>query len=179
MANGFLMKTRSGRKVDPLNLKAEDVCLEDIAHALSNLCRFSGHVETFYSVAEHSIRVADIVPPAYKLQGLLHDATKAYLGDLIRPIKYQLPRYLEAEKVAWIVIAERFNIQPILHSSVKEADEIMLHTEAIHLMGDVSDWEFKTKPLALKYDLAKTAMSPQHAKQLFIETFQMLDRRPR
>lgn len=173
----MFMRTRSGKNVDPLDLKPEDICIEDIAHALSNLCRFGGHCEVFYSVAEHSIRVADIVPPAYKLQALLHDATEAYLGDMIRPLKYRMPMYIDAERAVWQAIAKRFSIQPILHSSVKEADEVMLHTEGIHLMGDVSDWNIKAKPLALKHDLAKTALSPKHAKQLFIETFALLGRR--
>src|ERR1700674_199080 len=66
----------------------EDVCIEDIAHSLSLLCRFTGHVKQFYSVGEHSVRVSYLCPPEYQLWGLLHDAGECYAGDVNRPLKY-------------------------------------------------------------------------------------------
>ena len=83
---GDWMMTHTGRHVDPLNVRAEDICLEDIAFALSNLCRFGGHVR-FYSVAEHCVRVCRAAPPELQRAALLHDAAEAYIGDIIRPLK--------------------------------------------------------------------------------------------
>lgn len=90
-----------GRKIHfPFPLPGE-ICIEDIAHGLSNICRFGGHTKHFYSVAEHSLRVSfaiSVQPVAslaarheqriHAMQGLLHDAPEAYYGDMIRPLKY-------------------------------------------------------------------------------------------
>ena len=81
------IQTFTGRKVYPLALKPSDVCVEDIAHALSMKCRFNGHCREFYSVAEHSTRVAMILPKGKQVFGLLHDAAEAYLPDVCAPIK--------------------------------------------------------------------------------------------
>ena len=81
------IQTYTGRKVYPLELTADQVCVEDVAHALSLKCRFAGHCRRFYSVADHSLRVAAILPPPLRLAGLLHDAAEAYLPDVAGPIK--------------------------------------------------------------------------------------------
>lgn len=95
------MQTYSGKQFWPLAPRVQDVELEDIAHALSNICRFNGHCKRFYSVAEHSLLVLGEVrrmiargkvtehPRLLKL-ALLHDAAEAYLGDIIRPVKHGL-----------------------------------------------------------------------------------------
>lgn len=66
-----------------------DICIEDIAHALSQLCRYTGHTNTFYSVAQHCLLIADKIPggPEVKLAALLHDAAEAYVNDLASPLK--------------------------------------------------------------------------------------------
>ena len=83
---GDWMLTHAGKHVDPLNVRPEDICLEDIAFALSNISRFGGHVP-FLSVAEHSVRVCMAAPPKLKKAALLHDAAEAYIGDIIWPLK--------------------------------------------------------------------------------------------
>src|SRR5271156_4912831 len=79
------IQTFTGKKFYPFNPKPQDIDIRDIAHALSNICRFTGHTKRFYSVAEHSRNVAKLVPAHMKLQALLHDASEAYLCDIARP----------------------------------------------------------------------------------------------
>jgi 5'-deoxynucleotidase YfbR-like HD superfamily hydrolase len=82
----------SKKWVDPLNMRMHDIDIEDIALALSNICRYTGHVARLYSVAEHSVKVSARLQesgygPAVQLAGLLHDAAEAYLSDVPKPIK--------------------------------------------------------------------------------------------
>lgn len=84
--------TSSGSTVDLLNFTPEMVSLEDIAQSLSLTCRYNGHIPSFYSVAEHSVRVSQWLYSAghdedVQLAGLLHDAAEAYVGDMVRPLK--------------------------------------------------------------------------------------------
>src|SRR5690349_6806238 len=97
--------THSGVQFDLLKPDPSVVHLEDIAHALSHLCRYTGHCNRFYSVAEHSVIVSLMVPPSepkLAMQGLLHDATEAYVNDLARPLKDLLPEYKEIEMRVWL-----------------------------------------------------------------------------
>ena len=91
------------KHIDPTNASADDIDIIDISHALSLLCRANGHFEHFYSVAQHSINCAkEAKARGYservQLGCLLHDASEAYLSDVTRPIKAQLPKYLETEE---------------------------------------------------------------------------------
>ncbi len=87
--DGFL-PTCTGRSVHILNPRPEEIDIEDVAHALSHACRFAGHVPAFYSVAQHSILVSELLDARTALWGLLHDASEAYLHDLTRPLKRAL-----------------------------------------------------------------------------------------
>lgn len=131
-----------GKPVQPFDIKEEDINIESIAHALSMICRFGGHVKLFYSVAEHSVRVAQIVPPAFALAALLHDAQEAYLGDIIRPIKYSIRWFEETDKKAQAIIMKRFgiNYSEIVSKAVKDADNIVGATEGRDLMYHVETW---------------------------------------
>lgn len=91
--------THSGRMVDLLNVTPEDIKLSDISWALAHINRFYGHASRSYSVAEHSINVARLLPEPIKIYGLLHDAHEAYIGDLSTPMKQALARQIEAEIV--------------------------------------------------------------------------------
>lgn len=103
--------TYSGKMLDLSDIRPEAIDIKDIAHALSQLCRFSGQCRSFYSVAEHSIRVCGLVPDEHKLAALLHDASEAYLGDVIAPIKQMLPAYKKLEDELMAVIANKFGFQ--------------------------------------------------------------------
>jgi 5'-deoxynucleotidase YfbR-like HD superfamily hydrolase len=98
------IETFSGLYIDPTDMKMGDIVLVDIAHALSNQCRFSGHTKYHYSVAEHSVIVCDQLkgePPLTRLFALLHDASEAYLQDIPTPLKHSgaFEQYLKWEKI--------------------------------------------------------------------------------
>lgn len=105
--------THSGRQFDLTSPTAAMISPVDIAHALSNLCRFNGHTRTHYSVAQHSMLVSSLVPEQHKLVALLHDATEAYIGDMTRPLKAIMPGFRIAEEIIWQAICDRFNLDPV------------------------------------------------------------------
>lgn len=86
------MQTYIGTKFYPANPTPDTIFLEDIAHALSNICRYSGHSKYFYSVAEHCNVMAKLFP-SYAGLALFHDCAEAYMGDIPRPVKALLPEY--------------------------------------------------------------------------------------
>ncbi len=129
------MVTASGRRISITDPQPEDICIHDIAHALANICRFGGHTKRFYSVAQHSIMVSDEVDNQHALQGLLHDATEAYLGDVVGPLKRVLPDYLALEKKWRGAICEAFHISVEIPGEVKVADNRAMSTELRDLFG--------------------------------------------
>lgn len=114
------------------------VSIDDIAHHLSHICRFNGATRVFYSVAEHSVHVSHLVDPALAFVGLMHDATEAYCGDLIRPVKHMLPEYMRMEHGIWGAVAERFGLPASIPIEVKAADNIALLTERREF---INGWE--------------------------------------
>ncbi len=123
--------TRSGIKFHPIHPAIEEIDLLDIAHGLAKTARFNGHTFEFYSVAQHSVIVSHHVPAEHALAALLHDASEAYIGDLIRPVKIQpeLEGFRTIEDNLMRVICEYFNVPWPLAPCVKEADNITLYTE--------------------------------------------------
>ncbi|WP_434673789.1 phosphohydrolase [Pseudomonas sp. R1-15] len=135
--------TQTGKRFDLFEPDADMIDPRDIAHSLAHLCRFNGHTREFYSVAQHSCLVADLVPAEHKLAALLHDATEAYLGDMTRPLKEWMPYYRGFEDVIWGRICERFGLENDLPASVHQADLIALTTERRDLMPpDPDPWDF-------------------------------------
>lgn len=178
-----IITTHTGGRFDILDPKVEDINIEDIAHALSMQCRFNGHCSQFYSVAQHSVRVASLLYDAghgdrTTLRGLIHDATEAYLGDVITPLKDQLPQYREIEERVNSVIEFRFNLfaeNPEEKGLVKQADTAMLLAEARDLMPktDLTWTRHDTT-----FDVSKIAkifpQSPEDAKHTFMSFFYLV-----
>jgi len=127
------IQTFTGRRFWLDNPRPEDVDIIDIAHALSNENRFAGHTIRAYSVAEHSVRVAALLPVELKLWGLLHDAAEAYVKDIPKPLKAMLPEYRAIEERIQRAVCVRFGLQWLMPAEVEEADAIMLRVEALSL----------------------------------------------
>ena len=113
-----VMNTYSGRKFDPMKIASEDVYLEDIAHALSLVCRGGGQIRWFYSVGQHSINCAHEAlargwSDRMALACLLHDASECYISDVIRPVKVHLQNYLEIESMIMDAIWEKFHLDDL------------------------------------------------------------------
>ena len=112
------MNTYTGKKIDPMSMTADDVSIQDIAHALSLTCRGGGPVSYFFSVAQHSINCMKEAKARgwserLQLACLLHDASEAYISDIIRPVKVHLSNYLEIEGNIMKVILERFGLDDL------------------------------------------------------------------
>lgn len=139
-SRGPYITTFTDKKFYPSDIRPIDIDITDIAHALSNQCRFGGHTIEFYSVASHCLLVSKVLPPELKLQGLLHDASEAYLVDVPRPIKY-LPdfnRYREIEAAVQKVIYKKFGCNWPDPDEIHKADNLLLATEARDLMRNPS-----------------------------------------
>jgi uncharacterized protein len=132
--DGPSIVTYTGRTLNLLDPQPGLIELADIAHALAHQCRFNGHTRAFYSVADHSIRVATQLPAPLRLSGLLHDATEAYLGSAIQPVKRLLPGFCALEQALWMAIAQRFGLPAVLPVAVKFADRVLLATERRDLL---------------------------------------------
>jgi hypothetical protein len=172
--NWFLLA--SGRRFWPLDPRPSDIFIEDIAHALGNICRFGGHSDRFYSVAQHSLLVESFVEEPFKRSALLHDAPEAFIGDMIRPLKYSIPQYREIENNLWRVIAEKFGLHLHLDHSIKDADNKALRTEQYSLFPEMEKI-FEADPLAKGFSpagIVVNPMSPFTARTLFLRRFQEL-----
>jgi uncharacterized protein len=139
---GDWMLTFTGRQFYPMSPHRDDIDLLDIAHALSMLCRYNGHVDRFYSVAEHCCLMSDqFVDLELARWALLHDATEAYVGDMIRPLKLNMPEYRRVEDRVMVAIADRFGLPAEVFpwempKAVKNVDTRILLTERNALMSN-------------------------------------------
>jgi uncharacterized protein len=159
----------SGEYFDFLDPASCAFDIEDIAHGLSHICRFAGHCREFYSVAQHSVYVSQIVPPEHAFAGLMHDAAEAFVGDVAKPLKDLLSEYRNIENSVEAALLARFNIATPLHPSIKEADIVMLATEQQQLMRNRDDWEYcrGRKPA----DIEITPMPPREARAFFLQRY--------
>jgi hypothetical protein len=162
------IQTMSGSIVRPLDPDPETIDIRDIAHSLSNQCRFTGHTKEFYSVAQHSEYCSYLVPQKFKLEALLHDASEAYLSDIARPLKKAKPFgefYLEAERRLDEAIRDKYNLPFVMSSEVHKADDLMLQAEGNQLMPD----GFPVYGEAA--DISIYCWSPKTARLSFLERF--------
>lgn len=158
-----LVRTFTGKYANPLDLQFDDICIEDIAHHLSNLCRFAG-AGPFYSVAQHSVQVSWQCRGSrdFALAGLLHDAAEAYLNDIASPVKHApgMLAYREAEDEATMVIFGALGVNLEYLDMVKEHDDKMFQNEC--------EWFWGSRVGGL------AVWSPQQAEAEFLAEYHML-----
>lgn len=163
-----MIQIHNGTYFDFANPKRSEFDIEVIAHALSNLCRFTGHGQ-FYSVAQHSVHVSYLCPKEYALFGLLHDGSEAFLGDIASPLKAMLPDYKSLEHKVQCMIFRKFGLPEIMPWEVKRADIKALRTEQRDIMRSKDAWpglEF------IEPDSGRIVPHlPMVAKQMFLERF--------
>jgi len=178
---GPFIQTLSGRRVNPLDAAPEDIDPADIARALANTSRFGGHSRAFYSVAQHSAIVCDLLEqrggatPDELMAALLHDAAEAYLGDLPHPIKHRSDlgaAYRVAEKQLEAVINERFAL-PESSGRIKPLDRALLATER-RTFSEVT-WHWPELDGAEELDLAIEPWDSARALREFTGRYERID----
>lgn len=175
---GDWMETFSGRKFFPFDPKPEDVDLRDIAHHLAMICRYGGASKFHYSVAQHSVLVAQNVSRKNKLRALLHDAPEYITGDMIRPIKKSglLQGFHGLELGIEFAICNRFCLpHPICNDEIKLVDDAILTDERKHVMSPSANvwWtpgdRLRSEPTSLGIRIEQ--WTPERAEQEFLAAY--------
>lgn len=170
------IRTYTGQQFNYSHLEIERIDIRDIAHSLSQQCRFGGHCLRFYSVAQHCVFVSQLVPPEYKLWGLLHDAPETYICDITSPFKNTkwMEGYRAFEQKIEICVFTRFGLiskhQPWLGipSPVKRADWQAVVTEGKQLLSKgVKGWADESEAA----DVMINPMNSRDAERAFLEEF--------
>ncbi|MBO9194302.1 hypothetical protein J5277_09310 [Rhizobium sp. 16-449-1b] len=170
---GDFMQTATGRRFWPMDPRADEVFIEDIAHSLAMQTRYAGHCLRFYSVAEHSVLMARHLRQQgadVALFALLHDASEAYLVDVPRPVKPYLTGYKAAEANVMAAVCERFSLAKEMPAPVHEADDRIIGDELANLVP--MDWHARYAGKELGVRLRY--WSPEQAKEEFLVTFDAL-----
>lgn len=191
------LETKSGLGFDMLAPNGAAVKIEDVAHSLALQCRFNGHCGKFYSVAEHSVLVSDLLVAwgcdGLALAGLLHDAAEAYMGDLVSPVKFRLRQLesFEGFKQAWEEFEQE--VDEAIHDAlglsvfgfgnplVKKADQWALKIEAKTLLPSRGiAWTYDADVADLPADPSEVGVewfggqSPAQAKASFLSRYEEL-----
>jgi len=168
------IETYSGLRFDFTRPAANEYKVVDIAHALSQLCRFGGHTNRHYSVAEHSVHMSRAVEGLQAQAAcLLHDGSEAYLGDVVKPLKNIMPEYQRLEKLVQAQVYEWLGMgvpDERTMAIVKIADVGALKTEAYHLLSTRgASWvnEFQAEPL----DFTPQCWGAKRAEDEFIQRY--------
>ncbi len=170
--NSTWIATYTGRQFWPLDPRPEDVCIEDIAHALALKCRFGGHCKCYYSVAQHSVLGSLIISDKNALWFLLHDAAEAYMFDACRPIKKEFPFIREIEDRLMVCICDKFGLPHEMPEEVNHMDNQLLVTEIRDIMETptVKWYDYGADPLSSKIH----SWDWRLAKDNFLNTFNLI-----
>lgn len=170
---GPTIMTYSGTYVDFVHPERSVYNIEDVAHSLSNICRFTGHVRHHYSVAQHCDLVSRLVPEPIAMLGLMHDGPEFALGDVSTPLKQLLPDYKKIEHEFEADFFPRFGLQFPFPPDIKLADRIALATEKRDLMSvnkyDPEIWDILKGITPHPEPIRK--MTPKEAKKLFLDRY--------
>lgn len=179
MASDPWITTFTGKQFSLTHATVDDVCIEDIAHGLSNTCRYAGQPRTFYSVAEHSVRMAELVAysPSAMLVALLHDAAEAYLGDVTSMLKAILSRYKEIEQRLQYVIYDKYGVRhcPLMNHDIDQvkALDVVIRTPEVRSLfpKGYTGWSWKL----VEFDYGKIRpWSHKKAEKKFLRMFRSL-----
>ena len=183
---GNWMQTYTGNRFFPLNPSPEDFNLLDIAHSLSLQCRYNGHVIKFYSVAEHCVHVSMAVEAEFgrelALWGLLHDASEAYVGDMVRPLKLKMVSFIEVEiRILWSM-ADAFGLDapttvnsetmcPIPQEILAVDTRILVDEKAAIMTSSMHRWDITGM---MPVNAPIQCWSPEDAEREFVKRFEDL-----
>lgn len=171
MKAGDFIQTYTGGHFWPLAPSREDLHIEDIAHALSMICRYNGHCMEFYSVAEHCVLLSHAVSKENALWALLHDASEAYISDVPRPIKPMLSEYKVIEKAIMEHVCVKFGLPFEMPAEVHEMDmRICLDEREQNMMQTDVEWNIKGGPLGVNLK----CWFPRRAEYEFLARFREL-----
>lgn len=174
---GDWMQTFTGRQFWPHDPRPGDFSLRDIAHSLSYQCRYNGHCTRFYSVAQHSIHVSELLEtrmcdPRHRMWGLMHDAAEAYVGDMIRPIKRSMPEFCAMEDAILYAIEMQYALGP-MPRTVHDADNAMLAAEMEQIMATtLAPWTLP-EPAPPGFVIPHLG-DPDHVAALWLKRFGVL-----
>ncbi len=171
ITRSLFVSTYTGRQFFPLAPDPDQVDLEDIAHGLAYQCRFNGQTRKFYSVAQHSVMVARLVPKRLRLAALMHDAAEAYMGDLVKPLKQLFPLFSSIESKVLSAIGQRYGITSFDDRAIKRADLIALATEKRDLMPSSSERWDSLRGI-VPFPSRIEPLPPQEAKTEFLLAFE-------
>ncbi len=172
--------TYTGKKFHLIEPRIQDVDVIDIAHSLSQQCRWTGHTKHHYSIAQHAYYCSFIGPENEAFERLNHDDSEAYMGDMNRPLKHFTdagPAYRKQESVVQSVIHQAFGIPEIEPPSVKIADNIMLYTEKAQIMESI---QFEVSNPWIESPVANIVIeewTPKYAERMFLQRFEELQKR--
>jgi hypothetical protein len=171
---GDFQQTYSGLAFYALDPRPEDISIIDIASALSKQCRYAGQCQRFLSIAEHSVHVSKAFhwnPPVVRLTALMHDASEAYLSDIVRPVKQQLPQYVEIEAKIEKVISDKYGLIYPLPAYIKKVDRRIVLDEREQNLGPVTiPWPIDAENLA-PLGITLQYWSPERSKEEFLDAF--------
>lgn len=168
--------TFSGRAFDVVDPSSRDISIRDIAHSLSMQCRFGGHCQRYYSLAEHSLHLSRLVDEKLALCALLHEASHAYVQDVIVPLRPLLGGYQELTRRISAMVAKRFRLPSVLPEAIRKADQRLLATEIEYLLLPTpKPWlpgvgPYSLEELGLQHT-RQLGLLPREARQRFLERF--------
>lgn len=173
VASNLWMQTFTGLRLYPTKPDPRAVAIEDIAHALSQICRFGGHTSRAYSVGQHSVLLSYACRREDRVNALLHDAAEAYLGDVVRPFKLQIPWFKPLESRWLRAISTALDVPSIREPwRLVRVHEALLASERRDLLKDVPSLEWGLTELPLPKRVVPWA--PAEAKSRFLRRYREL-----